>query len=159
MTGTTDRRLELYCRDETMGRAARRQTAVVEEARALERADVVDELTVHEVERKPAVGAEGPRDDRALAAFEEFRAWADEQDTRLHPAFDIRECYSWQDGRRYTALVVPVVALAVYHGGDLQAVYPHGRDPHESVFDGLRAVERGGLPTPRPTDGDLVPAE
>jgi hypothetical protein len=142
-----------------MGRADRRQSAVVEEARALARADVVDEVDVYEVERTPAVGAEGPRDERAMAAFEEFRAWAEDRDTRLHPAFGTRECYSWEDGHRYTALVVPVVTLAVYNGDDLQAVYPHGRDPHESVFDGLRAVERGGLPTPQPTDRDLVPAE
>jgi hypothetical protein len=159
MTGTTGRRLELYCRAETMGRAERRQSVIVEEARALAQADVVDEVVVYEVERTPAVGPEGPQDVRAMAAFEEFRTWADEHDTRLHPAFDTRECYSWEDGRRYTALVVPVVALAVYDAEELRGVYPHGRDPHMSVFDGLQAVERGGLPTPRPPAGDLVPAE
>jgi len=158
MTATAPR-LELYCRDDTMGRAGRRQEAIVEEARALERADVVESVRVIDVARTPAVGADGPQDPRALEAFERFRAWADAHDTRLHPAFGTRECYSWETGDRYTALVVPVVALAVYRGDHLQPVYPHGTDPHESVFDGLRTVERGGLPTPATGDRDLVPAE
>jgi hypothetical protein len=158
MTATAPR-LELYCRGDTMGRAGRRQEAIVDEARALDRAGLVEAVDVIEVSRTPAVGADGPQDRRALDAFEQFRSWADDHDTRLHPAFGTRERYSWETGRRYTALVVPVVALAVYRGDHLQAVYPHGADPHESVFDGLQTVERGGLPTPAPEDRDLVPAE
>ena len=159
MTATNTRRLELYHRAETMGLAGRRLDAIESRARELAATDAVDELAVTEVERTPSLGPQGPRDRRALAAFEQFREWADENGVRLHPAFDTRECYSWETGRRYTALVVPVVALAVYEDDDLVAVYPHGIDPHRSVFDGLREVETDALPVPADDDRALVPAE
>ncbi|WP_246982447.1 HTH domain-containing protein [Halorientalis marina] len=159
MTATSTRRLELYCRAETMGLAGRRQDAIETRARELAATDAVDELDVIATERKPSLGAHGPQDPRAIAAFGRFREWADETGVRLHPAFDTRECYSWETGRPYTALVVPVVALAVYEDDALVAVYPHGTDPHRSVFDGLCAIETGGLPAPTDEDRALVPAE
>lgn len=142
-----------------MGRADRRQDAIVTEARELASAGLVDDIDLIEVSRTPAVSSDGPQDRRAVAAFETFSNWADDHDTRIHPAFGTRVCYSWETGRQYTALVVPVVALAVYDDDELVAVYPHGTDPHESVFDGLRAVATRDLPDANPPDQSPVPAE
>lgn len=144
MTEATGRHVELYLRDETMGLAGRRQAEVREQVVELAETPAVDTAEIIEWPRKVAIEGPGPRDERAFTAFNAFSQWARDHDARLYPAFGTRACYAWDTGRRFTALVLPVMALAVYGHGELQAVYPHNDgETYYTVFDGLDALETG----------------
>lgn len=103
-------------------------------------------------------------DDEAVRAYEEFSAWADENDLDLEPAFNVREYESEFTGEKGTALVTPVACLAVYRDGELTDVYPHVDDGEvRTVEDGIESIEtgatdgRGADPGARPIAGE--PAE
>ncbi|MFD1588680.1 HTH domain-containing protein [Halorientalis brevis] len=159
MTETTGRRLELYLRDETRGRSGEQQTAVRGRVVDLAATPLVNAVETYDWPRKIAIDGTGPTDDRAREAFNAFSRWARERDARIYPAFGTRDCFDRDTGEQYTALVLPVMALAVYENDVLEAVYPH-RDGERvvTVFDGLADIETDGRSTPDDEDRRPVPA-
>ena len=159
MSQTPHRHVELYLRDDTRGLAGRRQDAVREQVREVAETPAVERVAVYEWPRTIAVDGPGPTDERAHSVFNRFSQWARDHDARLHPAFTTRTCTTPDTGDRYTALVLPVMALAVYEDDTLAAVYPHATDAAQrTVFDGLDALASRG-PLPVPTDDSPVPVE
>jgi len=160
MTETTDRRLELYLRDETRGRSGEQQIAVRRRVADLAATPLVGSVETYDWPRTIAIDGPGPTDDRAREAFNAFSQWARDRDAGLSPAFGTRDCFDRDTGEQYTALVLPVMALAVYENDVLEAVYPHKDDDGVvSVFDGLTEIEAAGRPTPDDEDRRLVPAD
>jgi hypothetical protein len=137
MTHSAEPELTLYLREGTAGPARARQDAARERARQLVDNGVAADLDVETWETKVAADRTARENEQALDAFNDFSDWARRQDVRLYPAFQTRECYSWEDGDRYTALVLPVMCLAITEGETLDAVYPHIDEETYSVFDGL----------------------
>ena len=155
MTETTGRHLELYLRDETRGLAGERQAEVRARVATLAATPLVETVETFEWPRTIAIDGPGPTDDRAQTAFNAFCQWARDHDARLFPAFGTRGCYARDTGKRYTALVLPVMALAVYENDALVAVYPHADgEQTATVFDGLHELETGD---PAETTDDEVP--
>ncbi|MFB6179504.1 MAG: HTH domain-containing protein [Halorientalis sp.] len=146
---SSHRRLELYLRDETRGLAGPQQDALIETAEALALTPAIDTVEIYEWPRKLAVEGHGPTDDRTLDVFNQFSQWARDHGVQLHPAFSTRTCYDWETGNRYTALVLPVMALAVFEDDELVAVYPHtDGETRQTVFDGLDALDTPAEPAP-----------
>lgn len=82
----------------------------------------------------------GTRDTREKVA--EFTRWADEHGCTLRPAFDWRSTETTDAGHERQQVVTPLITLAVYDGGRLQAVYPHVDDGVvRTVHDGLDGLE------------------
>jgi len=73
--------------------------------------------------------------------YNEFSQWARENDARLTPFFDTRECYSMATGEKRTELVFPAVCVAIYEGDELRTVAPHATaSTTESVQDCLERL-------------------
>lgn len=78
----------------------------------------------------------------SVATVREFEAWAANNDYSLEPGFRRRELTSLLDETPCEVIEVPILCLAVYSGGKLEAVYPHSAS--ETVYtvdDGLDALE------------------
>lgn len=97
--------------------------------------------------------ADGQRD-----RYNEFCDWARDQDVRLTPFFDTRECYSMETGEKRTELVFPAICLVVYEDGGLETVAPHADGPETvSVNDCLdRLAEQS---TDEETGQTVLPAD
>lgn len=123
--------------------AARERYRTVE--RRLDRLDV-------QVERRSwprRVSLDAAADPPAAEAYRRFRAWADDRDAGLEPAFlrEVRENQITDD--RTDVLVTPTICLAVYEGEDLVDVYPHRAEGAVyTVEDGLDALEATVLSGP-----------
>lgn len=120
---------ELYLREDVPAHAARHQQSQVDRLEGL-----TDRVTVTRWPKRVRRWSDG----EVLDRYDEFAAWADETGADLSPFFGSRGVYSFEDGRQFDALVLPVSCLAVYDGDDLAAVYPHTTDgTHYSVEDAL----------------------
>jgi len=137
MTRSQGPALTLFLREGTRGPTRARQDAALDRARRLVTNGVAADLDVVHWDKKIPIGSVDGDHETVLEAFNAFSDWARRADVRLYPAFQTRECYSWEDGQKYTALVLPVMCLGVRCGGELGAVYPHVDDDRFSVFDGL----------------------
>jgi uncharacterized protein YcaQ len=158
MTHSAGPELTLYLREGTAGPSRARQDAARQRARNLVDAGVAADLTVETWEPKVAVEGTEPRNEPVLSAFNAFSDWARTRDVRLYPVFQTRECYSWEDGSRYTALVMPVMCLTISTGETLDAVYPHVDEETYNVFDGLAILAASRHEPPSDADSS-VPAE
>ncbi len=140
----SNRRAEVYLRTDTIG-TYDAQARVVDRIRRLDELGVFDSTelgaTWHGVETHAEDVREG-----ALATYEEFETWADENGFSLSPAFDTRPRYVEGSTEVREALVFPVVALAIYVEDDLRAVLPASDDfGHYTVQEALEGFERGDL--------------
>lgn len=126
-------RYELFLREEVPAHAARRHRTIVD------RLEAAGETTeVHEWPKRVRRWSDGDVLDR----YDEFAAWADEVDVDLSPFFGSRGVYSFEDGRQFDALVLPVCCLAIYEDDDLVGVYPHANSGTTySVDDALDDLE------------------
>jgi hypothetical protein len=134
-------RLELFVRSSVPAAARDPQSTIRERLRALEAAERIDEATVRTWEKRVPVdaGAAKRETHRTYAAFDE---WARANGASLAPFFDTRECHSSITGESRTALVLPVMSLAVYDGDRLSAVFPHAdEDRSYTVGEALDALE------------------
>jgi hypothetical protein len=130
--------IELFARSSLPEVAARRRDEVAGRLQRLADDGHVDDVTIHSWEKKVPLADASESDDR----YDRFTAWAEETGVSLAPFFDVRSCYSMETGERGEWLVRPVLCLAVYREGDLDAVYPHSTgDGSRSVLDCLRAIE------------------
>jgi hypothetical protein len=134
-------RLELFVRSSTPAAARERQSSVVERLRALETTDDIEEFAVRTWEKRIPVGESQRGDRETHRAYAAFTEWARERGVGLNPFFDTRECHSSITGESHTALVLPVMCLAVSEGDRLCAVFPHAREDRTyTVGDALDAL-------------------
>jgi hypothetical protein len=143
-TARPTRRIELYLRGDTYG-TYDRQNGILDRVTDLEEAGVVadaDVDTTWQRIRTPELDAR----DGAIETYEEFRTWAEANGYRLEPAFQRRQRSSLGTEVVHDVIVFPMASLAVYDGGELQAVFPcsgENRDDHFTVQDCLAACEDG----------------
>jgi hypothetical protein len=103
--------------------AKKRQRETRGQLEELEDAGRIDSFEVHAWPKRIDLVGD---DQEAHEVYRECMTWAKGEDVDLEPYFDTRECYSWEDGRQYTALVLPVTCLLVYDDdGTLDLVAPH----------------------------------
>lgn len=140
---TAERRVEFFSRASVPRVVRDRPSSIVERLDRLDSEGRVGSVETHTwpEELCPVEGAVADR-------YEEFDAWADANGVALDPFFETRECRCLASDRSDTALVLPVLCLAVYEGGDLRAVYPH------ATGDGVRTVDDGIAALATRTDGD-----
>jgi hypothetical protein len=134
--------LELFVRSSVPAAARESQSTVRDRLRALEADGSIEAATVRTWEKRVPVDetASERETHRTYAAFEE---WARGRGVRLCPFFDTRECHSSITGESHTALVLPMMSLAVYDGDRLSAVFPHADDDRAyTVREALDALER-----------------
>ncbi|WP_255196123.1 HTH domain-containing protein [Halorarius litoreus] len=123
---------QLFLREDVPAHAARHQQSLVDRLRGQ-----VDAVTVTRWPKRVRRWSDGDVLDR----YDEFAHWADERDADLSPFFGSRGVYSFEDGRQFDALVLPVCCLAIYHDDELEAVYPHtAGGTHYSVEDALELL-------------------
>ena len=134
-----ERHAELFVRSDVPRPAEARRTAVADSLRTLAAEGALGSVTVRSWEKRVPVA--GPSERLERRRFDEFAAWASDNDASLTPFFDTRECYSATTGDRETQLVLPVLCLAVYADDDLTRLAPV-RTPNgaESVEDCLAAL-------------------
>lgn len=132
---------------------------VVRTLREYHRSGTIDELTVRAwPDEVPLAG--GAEDPDAITRYRLFRAWADEHDVDLEPAFARRDRTTLVSDGTEPVLVLPVMCLAVHVDGELTAVVPH-RDGETtySVGDALADLEgRAPGPSPDARGSDRCPA-
>ena len=132
-------RVELYGRETLPPPAAERRDHVAETLRALERQELIDECTVSAWPKRIECASAADPDARDL--YLSFQSWAEDNQVRLTPFFQTRECYSMETGDRGDWVVFPAICLAVYEGDDLVSVYPHADgDTYRSVLTGLESL-------------------
>jgi hypothetical protein len=142
-TPTTDEpiRAELYLRGDAHGSLGVQQ--VVSRAERLDANGVFSESLVAGRWHRCETRREDWRSE-AMETYEEFRAWADANGFSLEPGFQqrTRSFIGMDDVEE--VVVFPVVALAVYEGDELGAVFPctDGERTH-TVESALAAFERG----------------
>lgn len=147
----------LYCRASTTTATAidRYHSALTE----LSNAGVLDGVEV--VTWPTRVELSAGADSVAADAYDRFAEWADEEGCRLAPAFDVEAYESTFTGESGTALVTPVVSVAVYEDDELAAVYPYVEDGEVvDVDDGIDRLR--GRSGPKADGGPAVttaPAE
>jgi hypothetical protein len=154
MTGngsSTGTRVELFARASLPEVAARRRDEVAGRLERLAGEGHVDDVTIHTWTKKVPLSGESDGPTR----YDRFSAWAETTGVSLEPFFDTRRCYSAETGERGTWLVRPVLCLAVYRDGDLDAVYPHSTDEgSRSVLDCLNAIGAARERIARSVDSD-----
>lgn len=134
-------RAELYLRRDAHGGLGVKE--MVDRTRRLEANGVFGESLVAGEWHRFGTRAEDWRPG-AMETYEEFRAWAEANGLSLEPGFQQRSRSFIGMDDVETVVVFPVVALAVYEGQELQAVFPctDGERTH-TVESALAAFERG----------------
>ncbi len=135
--GTGEVRAELYVRTELPPPAREQASAVETQLATLAERDVLESVDRHDWDKRVPVDAcAGSVRDTYLT----LTAWADDRGVRLTPFFEIRECYSADNGGFTDWLVVPALCLVVYEDDQVRAVYPHADSDTHTVEDGLQAL-------------------
>ncbi|MEF8814449.1 MAG: HTH domain-containing protein [Halovenus sp.] len=156
MATTTDgeRRIEFYVRHELPAPARDQSAAVYDRLCRLADRGVVSGIERHEwVGRVPLADCDRWLRDTYLG----FTDWAGEAGVALRPFFSTRECYTPECEAYTDWLVLPALCLALYEGGQLQAVYPHADgDETVTVAEAVDSLERDTLEIPgtSPTPAD-----
>lgn len=138
-------RLELYVRSSAPSVARERQTATVERLRALDTGERIESVAVRTWQKRIPIGERARPAGETHRTYTAFEDWARAHGAELRPFFDTRECHSPITGESHTALVLPVMCLAVYEGDRLRSVFPHASDGRTyAVGDALDALETDG---------------
>lgn len=140
--------LELYVRSLSDSATKAPQEAVLERLSELEREGTVDGYTVHVWGRQ--ICPDTPVADTDIGRFVldrigAFEDWARCSGLSIGSFFDTYEVRSSITDESYTAITVPSIALAEFHGDELRRVTPHsdGGAVH-TVDDHLDALEGSG---------------
>ena len=138
---TAPPRVTLYVRGDMFG-ANDQQNAVVRRLGELADDGRIDEYDVSVWNGRVRLG--GDRTPPAVAAYEEFDAWADAEGVDIAPFFTVRERESFVDGVA-RELVLPVMCLAVHTDEGLATVAPSVRDTEivtvQDCLDELETLE------------------
>lgn len=108
--------------------------------REYERRGLVDDVTFTTWPDEVVLTGERGQD-RLVARYHQFRAWADRVGVSLEPAFTLRERTTLLREGTTVSLVVPVLCVAVAVDGELRCVAPYRAGPRTySVQDALADV-------------------
>jgi hypothetical protein len=131
-------RVELYERSELPPPARRQVDAVHSRLDTLAEKGELSTVTREDwVKRTPLHDCDAELRDTYLT----FSSWATENDVRLTPFFQTRECFSPSVEDYTDWLVFPAFCLAVYEDGSLSAVYPHADEEEtQTVQDGVESL-------------------
>ena len=145
MTGT-DKRIELYVRSLLPDGAYGRQEAVIERLDRLDADDEIEGFSVivwgKQIARDSA-GAHTEEGRYILNRVAEFKQWALSNNVSLESFYQTTEIES-ELTDDYSAMVLPVMGLAEYHGGELQHVAPCTKgDVVHTIMDRLERLEAG----------------
>ena len=142
--------VELYVRSLSESTTKAPQEAVLERLSELEREGIVDEYTVHVWGRRispDTAAANTGIGQFVLSRIESFRDWARRSGLSIGSFFDTHEVHSSITDESYTAITVPSITLAEFHGEEVRRVTPcsdgetiHTVDDHLDILD---AVGRG----------------
>lgn len=117
----------------------------IETLRDYDRRGVLDDLTV-EMWPDEVVLREDPAEPPLIDQYRRFQTWADQMGVSLRPGFSIHERGSLVSEETSTALVLPVVCLAIHVDGELTSVAPHRTDAGTytvpDALDDLASPER-----------------
>jgi hypothetical protein len=136
-------RVTLYVRGDMFG-ANDQQNAVVRRLRELEDSGRIDAYDVMVWDGRVQLTGGGGRTPDAVAAYEEFDAWAASAGVDIDPFFTVRERESFVDGVA-RELVLPVMCLEVRTGRDIETVAPNVDGPDittvQDCLDELESLE------------------
>lgn len=117
----------------------------IETLTCLETEGAIDTLLVRTWPAVLSFAASAPRDE-PLAAFEQFRTWADRAEVSICPPFEQIARTSTITGEHQDVLRTPLCCLACYIEDDLVAVYPHtDEDQTTTVPDAIARLQTGKL--------------
>lgn len=133
-----------------------RQEAVLDRIEQLSRGGPIDGLTVHYWSSRVTAPNDGVRNQSGCPdIIQELYDVTEGTNCSLTP------CFRETDGDRgtRTVLFLPIVCLVVRRGGAVVGVYPSDSgDSHNSVTDGLDAIEHGGDPSTLPAPAETNPS-
>jgi hypothetical protein len=119
----------------------------------LETEGAIETLLMRTWPAELSLAAAAPKDE-PLAAFEQFRAWADRTGVSICPPFEQIERTSTITGEHQEVLRTPLCCLALYIEDALVAVYPHtDGEQTTSVTDAITCLR-----TDETLEGLTVPA-
>lgn len=152
--GTAEITVDCYVRASTAKGAV---GETIETLRAYEGRGVIEDLGVELWPDEVMLTAE-TEETALVGRYRRFRAWAEQADVSLRPAFQTRERATLVSERPARALVLPTVCLAVRVDGQLASVVPHRADGATytvgDALGDLTAPDRPvpSLPVASPTD-------
>lgn len=136
--------IELFVRSLTPSGAAQRQEAVLDKLDRLDERGVIEDYTITvwgEQIDPNSLAAETDAGKRILDTVASFEEWADEHDVSVDRFFTEQSIGSAITGERYTAMSLPVIAMAEYVDDQLQTVTPYqGDDSIQTVADRLETL-------------------
>ena len=127
----TRRSIELFVRSLAPNGATQQQEAILSRLDQLDERGVVDNYTVTIWDERivpESLAAQSGTGREIGETVDQFQAWADERDVSLDRFFIDQTIHSAITGDRYSAIALPVFALAEYEDGELRSVTPHERD-------------------------------
>jgi uncharacterized protein (UPF0335 family) len=146
MTGTDGPRIELYVRSLLPDGAHGRQEAVIERLERLESNGDIEGFSVIVWGKQIApesAGAHTEEGEYILNRVAEFKQWALSNNVSLESFYQTTEIES-ELTDDYSAMVLPVMGLAEYHGDELQHVAPCTKgDVVHTIMDRLERLEAG----------------
>ncbi|MDG5775456.1 hypothetical protein QA599_03300 [Haloarculaceae archaeon H-GB1-1] len=150
---TTDRpRLELYVRSLLPDGAHERQEAAIERLDRLDENDDVSEYSVVVWGKQvaPETAAARTREgEYILNRIAEFKQWALGNTVSLESFYQERRVDAPVTAEAHTAITLPVMGLAEYHGGELTHVAPcTDGDTVHTVVERLEQLENGQTEPP-----------
>ena len=146
MSDTPTPHIELYVRSLVPNGAHERQEAVIERLETLDQHDDIADFSVivwgKQVARESAA-AHTEEGKYILNRVAEFKQWALSNNVSLESFYQTTEIES-ELTDDYSAMVLPVMGLAEYHGGELQHVAPCTKgDVVHTIMDRLERLEAG----------------
>ncbi|ACV47888.1 MULTISPECIES: HTH domain-containing protein [Halomicrobium] len=149
MSDTPTPHIELYVRSLVPDGAHERQAAVIERLETLDQNDAIEDFSVivwgKQVSRESAA-AHTEEGRYILNRVAEFKQWALSNNVSLESFYQTTEISS-EITDDYSAMILPVMGLAEYAGGELQHVAPcTNGDVVHTIMDRLERLEAGEPP-------------
>jgi hypothetical protein len=136
--------VELFVRSLSPSGATHRQEAILDRLDRLDEQDVIEDYTVTvwgERIGPDSLAAETDTGQRTLNSVAEFESWADANGVSVERFYPVETVDSTLAGDRYTAISLPVMAMAEFVDGELCHVTPHEDDRVRTVADRLDTFE------------------
>lgn len=151
---TTAHSVELFVRSLAPSGATDRQTAAIDELERLKSEEIIESYTVTVWGNRicPETARATTTGQTVLDKIDQFRQWGREEGISLEPYFQRREIRSMVD-EPHSAIVPPMMCLAVYDDDDLWGVFPCVKEDEQcSIFDYLQSIEENATVPGSPSE-------